>query len=45
MSVNSNKIRDDYKSLIQKKLKLSQIELDDLEIGVFNYSLDYAISN
>lgn len=45
MSVNSNKIRENYKILLAKKTKLSQIELDDLEIGVFNSSLDYAIEN
>lgn len=45
MSVNSNKIREDYKSLLAKKIKLSQIELNDLEIGVFNSSLDYAIEH
>jgi DNA-directed RNA polymerase subunit M/transcription elongation factor TFIIS len=45
MSANSNKIREDYKRLLSKKTKLSQIELDDLEIGVFNASLDYATEN
>ena len=45
MSVNSNKIRENYKNLLAKKIKLSQIELDDLEIGVFNSSLDYATEN
>ena len=30
MSANSNKIREDYKKLLSKKTKLSQIELDDL---------------
>lgn len=45
MSVNSNKIRENYKSLLAKKIKLSQIELDDLEIGIFNSSLDYAIEH
>jgi len=45
MSANSNKIREDYKKLLSKKTKLSQNELDDLEIGVFNASLDYATEN
>jgi len=47
MSINSNnnKIREDYKNLLSKKTKLSQIELDDLEIGIFNSSLDYATEN
>lgn len=45
MSANSNKIREDYKKLLSKKTKLSQIELDDLEIGIFNASLDYATEN
>tara|TARA_B110000858_G_scaffold91225_1_gene105394 strand:+ start:2185 stop:2709 length:525 start_codon:yes stop_codon:yes gene_type:complete len=45
MSENSNKIRDDSKNLIKKNIKLSQIEIDDLEIGVFNASLDYALEN
>lgn len=45
MSINSNKIRENYKNLLAKKIKLSQIELDDLEIGVFNSSLDYATEN
>ena len=45
MSANSNKIRENYKKILSKKTKLSQIELDDLEIGVFNASLDYATEN
>jgi len=45
MSLNINKIRDDFKKLIISKVKLSQIEVDDLEIGVFNASLDYATEN
>ena len=45
MSVNSNKIRENYKNLLAEKTKLSQIELDDLEIGVFNSALDYAVEN
>ena len=45
MSVNNNIIRDNYKNLLAKKIKLTQIELDDLEIGVFNASLDYATEN
>ena len=45
MSLNTNKIRDDFKKLIISKVKLSQIEVDDLEIGVFNASLDYATEN
>ena len=35
MSANSNKIREDYKKLLSKKTKLSQIELDDLAFNGF----------
>ena len=45
MSINNNKIRDESKIIIGKNIKLSQIELDDLEIGIFNASLDYAVKN
>jgi DNA-directed RNA polymerase subunit M/transcription elongation factor TFIIS len=45
MSNNDNIIRDNYKKLITEKTKLTKLEVDDLEIGVFNASLDYAIEN
>ena len=45
MSNNDNIIRDNYKKLISEKTKLTNLEVDDLEIGVFNASLDYSNEN
>lgn len=41
---NKNAIRDDIKNLFINNLDLSEIEATDLEIGIFNSSLDYANS-
>tara|TARA_Y100000389_G_scaffold24262_1_gene20933 strand:- start:6246 stop:6794 length:549 start_codon:yes stop_codon:yes gene_type:complete len=42
---NKNAIRDNLKNLFKKKCNsISDIEIDDLEIGIFNASLDYAIT-
>ena len=43
---NKNEIRDNFKILLSDKLgnDLKKIEIDDLEIGIFNSSLDYANS-
>lgn len=45
-SKNNNKhaIRDKFRELLIDNLKLSELEATDLEIGVFNSTLDYAIS-
>jgi DNA-directed RNA polymerase subunit M/transcription elongation factor TFIIS len=41
--VNHNKIRDNTIALFSKKLtKLNDIQIRDLEIGIFNFTLDYA---
>ena len=41
---NKNEFRDKFKELIKNKIKeLDDIEINDLEIGIFNASLDYAI--
>lgn len=40
---NNNEIRDNFKILLKKKFTIiSDIELNDLEIGIFNASIDYA---
>uniref|UniRef100_A0A6C0J629 TFIIS-type domain-containing protein n=1 Tax=viral metagenome TaxID=1070528 RepID=A0A6C0J629_9ZZZZ len=41
---NKNQIREDIKELFSKKFKLSKIEIADLEIGIFNATIDYANS-
>lgn len=38
---NKNKIREDFKELLSK-LAISELEVNDLEIGVFNATIDYA---
>ena len=41
---NKNEFRDKFKELIKNKINdLDDIEINDLEIGIFNASLDYAI--
>jgi len=41
---NNHEIRENFKNLLKKKCNiLTKIEVDDLEIGIFNASLDYAI--
>jgi transcription elongation factor S-II len=41
---NKNVIRDNFRNLLIEKLGLSELEAQDLEIGVFNASIDYANS-
>lgn len=47
MNTNSNnkhQVRNKLVCLLQEELKLSEIEAKDLEIGIFNASIDYANS-
>ena len=39
---NKHKIREDFKTLLIDKLFISDLEATDLEIGVFNATIDYA---
>uniref|UniRef100_A0A6C0LN94 TFIIS-type domain-containing protein n=1 Tax=viral metagenome TaxID=1070528 RepID=A0A6C0LN94_9ZZZZ len=39
---NKNKIREDFKELLMEKSQMSELEVGDLEIGIFNATLDYA---
>lgn len=41
---NYHAVRDKYKLLLIEKIGLSELEATDLEIGVFNSTLDYANS-
>lgn len=41
---NKNEIRDKFLNLLRTKLDLEEIEIKDLEIGIFNASIDYARS-
>ena len=41
---NNHEVRLKVKELFSNDLKLSDIESSDLEIGIFNYTLDYANS-
>lgn len=41
---NKNQIRDEIKQLFANKFNLSDIEIADLEIGIFNATIDYANS-
>jgi DNA-directed RNA polymerase subunit M/transcription elongation factor TFIIS len=41
---NKNQIRNEIKELFSNKFGLSEIEIADLEIGIFNASIDYANS-
>jgi DNA-directed RNA polymerase subunit M/transcription elongation factor TFIIS len=42
---NKHKIRDDFCNILQKNIYISSLEATDLEIGVFNCTIDHAISN
>lgn len=46
MSTKSNKhvIRDEFKNILLSKLDITELEAGDLEIGVFNSTIDYANS-
>jgi hypothetical protein len=39
---NKHKIREDFKELLMKNLHMAELEVNDLEIGIFNATLDYA---
>jgi len=39
---NKNKVRDDFVDILMKKLKFPELQAKDLEIGVFNATIDYA---
>lgn len=39
---NKHKIREDFKNLLINKLNIPELEATDLEIGVFNATIDYA---
>ena len=39
---NKHKVRDDFIDILIKKLKLPELYTKDLEIGVFNATIDYA---
>lgn len=43
-NINKHPIRDTFRELLRKNLELSELEATDLEIGVFNSTLDYANS-
>jgi len=42
---NKHKIREDFKTLLVDNLFISDLEATDLEIGVFNATIDYANNN
>lgn len=42
---NQSDLRTNFKNLLKKKINLTEIEIEDLEIGIFNSSLDYSIKN
>ena len=37
---NKHKIREDFKELLMKNLNMKELEVNDLEIGIFNATLD-----
>ena len=39
---NKHKIREDFKELLMANLHISELEVNDLEIGIFNATIDYA---
>lgn len=39
---NKNKVRDNFVDILRKKLKIPELQAKDLEIGVFNATIDYA---
>ncbi len=41
---NKHQVRDKFREILIKELELSDLEATDLEIGVFNSTLDYANS-
>lgn len=43
-SNNNHQIREEFRNILKKNLNLTDIEATDLEIGIFNSTLDYAHS-
>jgi DNA-directed RNA polymerase subunit M/transcription elongation factor TFIIS len=41
---NRHNVRDKFKDILMQNLELSELETTDLEIGIFNSTLDYANS-
>jgi len=39
---NKHKIREDFKELLMANLHISELEVNDLESGIFNATIDYA---
>jgi len=42
---NKHKVRDEFHSLLINNIHITPLEATDLEIGVFNCTIDYALSN
>jgi len=42
---NKNKVRDDFRNMLINNLYISELEATDLEIGIFNCTIDYANTN
>jgi transcription elongation factor S-II len=42
---NKHKIRDDFRNMLINNLFISDLEATDLEIGIFNCTIDYANTN
>ena len=42
---NKNKVRDDFRNMLINNLFISELEATDLEIGIFNCTIDYANTN
>ena len=42
---NKNKVRDDFRNMLINNLYISLLEATDLEIGIFNCTIDYANTN
>jgi DNA-directed RNA polymerase subunit M/transcription elongation factor TFIIS len=42
---NKHKVRDEFHNLLLNNIYMSPLEATDLEIGVFNCTIDYALSN
>ena len=42
---NKHKVRDEFLNLLLNNIYMSPLEATDLEIGIFNCTIDYALSN
>jgi len=42
---NKNKVRDDFRNMLINNLFIAELEATDLEIGIFNCTIDYANTN